>query len=195
MVSEYALKLKDPRWQRRRLEIMQRDDFACQKCSAKTDTLHVHHRFYIYGRSPWEYPDNALVTLCLNCHEEEGQGGSVPKDAIQSLHSTGMWNTDFKILTEFFSALDWNGHDIAVAMEMVLNSEAARKSLIKLLGIIYLSPTAYPFSSRNFFQSAKHLGQVVCETNPINRISFPVQSATLSENTVELGSFLPGTFM
>ncbi len=28
--QQYASKLKDPRWQKKRLEILQRDDFACQ---------------------------------------------------------------------------------------------------------------------------------------------------------------------
>lgn len=32
--------------------------------------LEVHHRYYIRDRYPWEYPDNALVTLCNWCHQE-----------------------------------------------------------------------------------------------------------------------------
>lgn len=64
----YTDKLKDPRWQKRRLEIFQRDGFACVECNSKTETLHVHHRYYIGGRAPWEYPEFALVTLCAECH-------------------------------------------------------------------------------------------------------------------------------
>ena len=30
--------------------------------------MHVHHRFYILGRLPWDYADEALVTLCDSCH-------------------------------------------------------------------------------------------------------------------------------
>lgn len=35
--SDYSQKLLDPRWQRKRLEILQRDDFTCQVCSDKID--------------------------------------------------------------------------------------------------------------------------------------------------------------
>jgi hypothetical protein len=61
--------LKDPQWQRKRLEVLQREDFACQWCGAKDVTLHVHHTYYTKGAKPWEYPDRSLMVLCENCHE------------------------------------------------------------------------------------------------------------------------------
>lgn len=67
----YAEKLKDPRWQKKRLEIMQRDDFTCQVCKDNSTTLHIHHKFYIYGNDPWDYEDNCFLTLCADCHESE----------------------------------------------------------------------------------------------------------------------------
>ena len=30
--------------------------------------LNVHHEYYINGHKPWEYEDQALVTLCEECH-------------------------------------------------------------------------------------------------------------------------------
>lgn len=33
-------------------------------------TLHVHHKYYIEDRYPWEYDDSALITLCSDCHSE-----------------------------------------------------------------------------------------------------------------------------
>jgi hypothetical protein len=30
--------------------------------------LHVHHKFYIDGKLPWEYLDESLITLCNWCH-------------------------------------------------------------------------------------------------------------------------------
>ena len=33
-------------------------------------TLHVHHKYYIEDRNPWEYDENALITLCSDCHSE-----------------------------------------------------------------------------------------------------------------------------
>ena len=32
--------------------------------------LHVHHKYYILNKLPWEYENNALVTLCDLCHTE-----------------------------------------------------------------------------------------------------------------------------
>lgn len=67
----YSEKRRDPRWQRRRLEIMERDKFTCQHCRATDKPLNVHHKFYEKGRMPWEYLDYALITLCEDCHKEE----------------------------------------------------------------------------------------------------------------------------
>lgn len=66
----YAEKLKDPRWQKRRLEIFERDEFTCQCCRDTENTLHVHHLQYFKGE-PWDVEDIYLITLCENCHEYE----------------------------------------------------------------------------------------------------------------------------
>ena len=34
-----------------------------------TKGLHVHHTYYQLGKFAWQYPDDALVTLCWDCHE------------------------------------------------------------------------------------------------------------------------------
>lgn len=65
----YAEKLRDPRWQKRRLKIMERDDFRCLECGCKTATLNVHHGCYFPKTDPWDYPDYLLHTLCESCHE------------------------------------------------------------------------------------------------------------------------------
>lgn len=69
MAKTYAEKLRDPRWQRRRLEIMQRDEFRCRHCDSEADTLNVHHTVYARGRDPWDYDGVHLLTLCEGCHE------------------------------------------------------------------------------------------------------------------------------
>lgn len=71
----YAEKLKDPRWQKKRLEILQRDSFTCQLCSDTTTELHIHHKEYDFGLEPWEYEDSVLVALCKHCHHIEGKPG------------------------------------------------------------------------------------------------------------------------
>ena len=70
---KYSEKLKDPRWQKKRLEILQRDEFTCRSCFDDSKTLHVHHRYYERGLEPWEYPNSSLITLCYDCHECEAQ--------------------------------------------------------------------------------------------------------------------------
>lgn len=73
--SEYAEKFKDPRWQKKRLEILKRDEWMCDVCGDASSTLHVHHRYYkAWGTDPWDYPDEALQTLCELCHESETTG-------------------------------------------------------------------------------------------------------------------------
>lgn len=67
----YWEQLKDPRWQKRRLEVMGRDEFRCQLCFDDTKTLNVHHRWYEKSRDIWNYPDESLITLCEECHQEE----------------------------------------------------------------------------------------------------------------------------
>ncbi len=69
-MKTYYEKLKDPRWQKKRLEVMDRDGFECQNCGATDKTLNVHHRAYLRGFEPWEYPDDSLETLCEDCHKE-----------------------------------------------------------------------------------------------------------------------------
>jgi hypothetical protein len=67
--KEYWELLRDPRWQRMRLEVMQRDDFRCRYCGVNDKTLNVHHTYYAKGRAPWEYDAESLLTLCEACHQ------------------------------------------------------------------------------------------------------------------------------
>ncbi len=66
----YAESFRDPRWQKKRLKIMERDNFTCRHCRNKEKTLNVHHLRYSGGKKPWEYDDQFLVTLCEGCHEK-----------------------------------------------------------------------------------------------------------------------------
>lgn len=68
----------DPRWQKKRLEILERDEFSCQHCGDKDSTLHVHHTSYAKNlwdneenNTPWGYPSIILITLCDKCHNSE----------------------------------------------------------------------------------------------------------------------------
>lgn len=66
----YAEKLKDPRWQRKRLEVMERDGWRCQHCKATDKPMTVHHVVYHQRHNPWEYENDELMALCDECHLE-----------------------------------------------------------------------------------------------------------------------------
>lgn len=68
---EYAELLKLPQWQKKRLEIFNRDKWTCTKCGDQWHNLQVHHIYYKRDALPWEYPDKAFITVCDLCHEKE----------------------------------------------------------------------------------------------------------------------------
>ena len=63
----YKDKLLHPKWQRKRLEILQRDNFTCTLCGDKETTLHIHHEEY--NGEPWDIDNDKLKTVCAHCHE------------------------------------------------------------------------------------------------------------------------------
>jgi 5-methylcytosine-specific restriction endonuclease McrA len=65
--EKHKTQLLDPRWQKRRLEVLNNDNFQCQYCGNKEKTLHVHH--FCYAANLWDSPDEDLVTLCSDCHK------------------------------------------------------------------------------------------------------------------------------
>lgn len=62
----YSQKLKDPRWQKKRLEILQRDEFKCCYCNDEKTELQIHH--LKYRKEPWDVDNQHLITLCKDCH-------------------------------------------------------------------------------------------------------------------------------
>jgi hypothetical protein len=66
--------LRDPRWQRKRLEVYEAADFSCEWCGESEKTLNAHHTYYLKNRSPWDYPTEHLRCLCEDCHELATQG-------------------------------------------------------------------------------------------------------------------------
>jgi len=64
----YAEKLKSPKWQKKRLEILERDEWKCRICLRDSVPLHVHHRYYFRDKDPWDYDEGFLITLCKDCH-------------------------------------------------------------------------------------------------------------------------------
>jgi hypothetical protein len=68
--NSYSEKLKDPRWQKKRLKVMEYANWRCQICGCKDKTLHIHHSYYIRGKQPWQYPEGSLICICHACHDK-----------------------------------------------------------------------------------------------------------------------------
>lgn len=99
----YKEQIKSPKWQKRRLEILQRDDFTCQICGATEKQLHVHHLAYIPGRDIWDYDDYRLITLCEDCHKIEHVPYNEEEGLYALLHNVRMEGytiTEIKYLLE-----------------------------------------------------------------------------------------------
>jgi len=81
IAMSYSDKLCDPRWQKKRLEILERDGWKCHDCGSTRRPLHVHHCYYERGVEPWETQPPFLMTLCESCHEIRGR---IEKDCRKS---------------------------------------------------------------------------------------------------------------
>lgn len=96
---------------------MQRDGFACSNCGDSDSELHVHHILYSRGKSPWDYDDDHLKTLCKECHSSEeeirnqwlelsGRTGEAPYELLRALDNMS-WNARFWAIKLFaFAAPD-----------------------------------------------------------------------------------------
>lgn len=66
----YNEQINHPHWQRKRLEIMRRDKWECRVCGESNKQFHVHHLYYEKDCHIWDYDNEALVTICKDCHKE-----------------------------------------------------------------------------------------------------------------------------
>lgn len=99
--KSYSEKLRDPRWQKMRLEILQRDNWTCQKCEDAETELQIHHKYYVGWNDPWECDPNTLVTLCKHCHEEEEGCKGMQDKLINTFLDIGFFNGEM----DYFAAV------------------------------------------------------------------------------------------
>lgn len=123
MKKTYAEKLKDPRWQKKRLEILSRDNFTCKCCFNTDKTLHVHHKIY-ESNNPWETSSIHLITLCEDCHENWNE--------IKLSNEADFLNTFYRL---GFSPLDLSWFTTGFAC----NNETADEYLLKSLYVILIN--------------------------------------------------------
>ena len=78
MNNEYAKLLRKKEWKEKRTFILDLNGGKCARCG-RTTNLHVHHKYYNYGKLPWNYPNDAYEVLCANCHKKEHNIGETTK--------------------------------------------------------------------------------------------------------------------
>lgn len=81
----YEEKLLHPKWQKKKAEILERDNYTCRSCGSKDVTLHAHHIFYIPDTDPWDYKDDDLLTFCEICHNTQHLIGNTLRDYLIQL--------------------------------------------------------------------------------------------------------------
>src|ERR1044072_1117456 len=78
----YSEKLRNANWQKKRLEIFNRDNWSCLSCGRdclkEGLSMQIHHIKYLPNLEPWEYDSSYLVTYCELCHNTEHMiGGQI----------------------------------------------------------------------------------------------------------------------
>jgi len=97
--ATYGKLLRHPKWQKRRLEIMERDGFRCYACGDDKNTLTVHHKRY--NGLPWNSWDDDLQTLCQPCHSALGKHGRGGVYYFKVPYTGGLEDNDESLLVVF----------------------------------------------------------------------------------------------
>ncbi len=102
----YSQKLRDPRWQKKRLQILERDNWTCQSCQSTTKNLQVHHLVY-KKIDPWDYADVCYQTLCEDCHGIRQELTDKMVDAIRlRIKNLSTEDLEKRAMKEMGSAMD-----------------------------------------------------------------------------------------
>lgn len=81
--SAYQKLLQRTEWKLKRDQILHRDSFKCRNCKVESG-LQVHHKQYQRYKSsgkfksPWNYENKYLITLCNDCHRTGHQHYKIP---------------------------------------------------------------------------------------------------------------------
>ncbi len=97
-MSDYSEKFKDPRWQKKRLEMFQDAGWKCERCDSKTETLNLHHKFYKPNTDPWNYENHWFMVLCDECHKELHDDSFQVINLVDTMFKSRVSNSDLKAL-------------------------------------------------------------------------------------------------
>lgn len=130
----YSEKLKDPRWQKKRLQVLDRDKWTCQgmACFEKEKTLHVHHLDYVFGNDPWDYPDHYFLTLCETCHAEVSAKRKAFEERLVKAFRLGLHDTFIqRCAAEVFETK--NLHELIYMLWDIKHNPGGEERLLELL--------------------------------------------------------------
>lgn len=117
----YSEKLLNPKWQKKRLEILQRDNFTCKLCGDTENTLNVHHKYYDFNKQPWDYNDDVLITLCKDCHEYETDHIKFNIEVLNKTVKKNMFSVAIQNLDISVSKLSFYGVDATLFFTWMSN--------------------------------------------------------------------------
>ena len=66
----YKEQLQHPNWQRKRLQVFERDNFSCKICGNTENQLSVHHLCYFPKMHIWDYDNELMITVCPEHHKQ-----------------------------------------------------------------------------------------------------------------------------
>lgn len=69
LLEDYKIFKQQKEWLNKKPWLLKKE---CEMCKGKTD-LDVYHKYYYPGKLPWEYTNNAYITLCAQCEKDRPQ--------------------------------------------------------------------------------------------------------------------------
>lgn len=137
-MSSYSEQLHDPRWQKKRLEILERDGWKCRGCFREEKELHVHHAYYRKGKKPWEYDNAVLSTFCGDCHAKISETNKIICQALSNEYGTivncEIGNKElFEAVTFLFQNPHWMFSAVEIMRNINVNQGAARTIIFDVL--------------------------------------------------------------
>jgi len=134
----YAEKLQDPRWQKKRLEVLERDNWTCQLCGDTETTLHIHHEKY--SKNPWDSHLNDLICYCKHCHSVIEYNKEYDVETIKGMVKEKMTNGNVQLHFAYWDITDTPYIDIYVYdidNKLVYRNTFSEQVLCMLRDMIY----------------------------------------------------------
>lgn len=129
----YSEQYKDPRWQKLRLKIFERDKWTCQVCEATEKNLQTHHKYYIENKYIWEYPEEAFITLCEDCHSIEKENKVIYNSTLTPFLNNLFTEQEIKIIDISIKIANGFGMSLTSEQDMELFKKRYIGKIRKLL--------------------------------------------------------------